>query len=99
MYRKQMIFQKIVCFMALIMAALVFMSSLGLSTDLYDALSKAVMYPGTEWEYTSVPGATVYYEMFDFNSAFTVGSIVLILVTLILFITNTHSRRKFYIVT
>ena len=97
MYKKQMLLQKIVCMMALIASALVFVSSLGLSTDLYDALSKAVYYPGTEYEYTSVTGATVYYNMFDFNSAFTVVAIGLILVNLVLFITNTHSRRKYYI--
>ena len=83
--------------MALIASALVFVSSLGLSTDLYDALSKAVYYPDTEYEYTSVTGATVYYKMFGFNSAFTKVSIGLILVTLLLFLTNTHSRRKYYI--
>ena len=97
MYRKQMLMQKIVCMMTLIVSALVFVSALGLSTDLYDAFSKAVMYPGTEWEYSSVPGATVYYEMFEFNSAFTRVAIGLILVNLVLFLTNTHSRRKYYI--
>lgn len=83
--------------MMLIASALVFVSALGLSTDLYDALSKAVMYPGTEWEYSSVPGATVYYDMFGFNTAFTRVAIGLILVSLVLFLTNTHSRRKYYI--
>lgn len=97
MYKKQMIFQKIVCFMALIMAALVFLSSLGFSTDMYDAFSKAVDYPGTEWQEERVPGAMVYYESFEFNSAFTAVSIALVIVTLTLFITNTHSRRKYYI--
>ena len=97
MYKKQMLMQKIVCMMTLIASALVFVSALGLSTDLYDAFSKAVLYPGTEWEYVSVTGATVYYDMFPFNSAFTKVGIGLILVNLILFLTNTHSRRKYYI--
>jgi len=97
MYKKQMIFQKIVCFAALIMAALVFVSSLGLSTDLYDALSKTILYPDYDLDYSSVPGSRVYYDMFGFNSAFTVVSIVLIVITLALFVTNTHSRRKYYI--
>ena len=92
-----MIFQKIVCFAALIMAALVFVSSLGLSTDLYDALSKTILYPDYDLDYSSVPGSRVYYDMFGFNSAFTVVSIVLIVITLALFVTNTHSRRKYYI--
>ncbi|MBO6302304.1 MAG: hypothetical protein J6N15_07705 [Ruminiclostridium sp.] len=97
MYKKQMLMQKIVCMASLVASALMFVSALGLSTDLYDALSKAVMYPGTEWEYSSVPGATVYYEMFGFNSAFTKVSIGLILINVVLFLTNTHSRRKYYI--
>ena len=97
MYKKQMIFQKIVCMAALIAAVLVFVGSLGFATDLYDGMSKAVDYPGTEWEYEKVPGAMIYYETFEFNSAFTVVSIVLLILTLLLFITNTHSRRKYYI--
>lgn len=82
---------------ALIMAVLVFVSSLGFATDLYDVMSKAVDYPGTEWQYEKVPGATVYYDTFEFNSAYTGVSIVLLIITLLLFITNTHSRRKYYI--
>ena len=97
MYRKQMLFQKIVCMMALIMAALVFVSSLGLSTDLYDALSKTILYPDYDLDYSSVTGSRVYYDMFSFNSDFTKVSIVLIIITLALFFTNTHSRRKYYI--
>lgn len=97
MYKKQMIFQKIVCILALIAAALVFFSSLGLSTDLYDALSRTILYPDYDLEQTSVAGSRVYYDMFSFNSAFTKASIGLILVTLILFLTNTHTRRKYYI--
>ncbi|MCR5168431.1 MAG: hypothetical protein K6C13_14655 [Oscillospiraceae bacterium] len=97
MYKKQMVFQKVVCFMALITAALVFVSSLGLSTDLYDALSKTILYPDFDLDYTSVPGSRVYYDMFGFNSAFTKASIALIVITLSLFVTNTHSRRKYYV--
>lgn len=92
-----MLFQKIVCMMALIMAALVFVSSLGLSTDLYDALSKTILYPDYDLDYSSVTGSRVYYDMFSFNSDFTKVSIVLIIITLALFFTNTHSRRKYYI--
>ena len=83
--------------MSLIMAALVFVSSLGISTDLYDALSKTILYPDYDLDYTSVTGSRVYYDMFGFNSDFTKVSIVLILITLALFFTNSHSRRKYYI--
>ncbi len=97
MYKKQMIFQKIICMAALIIAALVFVCSLGLSTDLYDALSKTILYPDYDLDYSSVTGSRVYYDMFTFNSDFTKASIVLIVITLALFFTNTHSRRKYYI--
>lgn len=97
MYKKQMAFQKIVCMLTLIAAALTFVYSLGISTDLYDALSKTILYPDYDLDYTSVTGSRVYYDMFEFNSAFTKVSIGLIIVTLILFITNTQARRKYYI--
>ena len=97
MYSKQMTFQKIVCVLALIASALVFVYSLGISTDLYDALARTILYPDYDLDYTSVEGSRVYYDMYEFNSAFTKVAIGLILVTLILFITNTHSRRKYYI--
>ena len=100
MYKKQMAFQKIVCMLTLVAAALIFVYSLGISTDLYDALSKTIAYPeyGSEYlDQTAVTGSRVYYDMFKFNSAFTKVSIGLIIVTLILFITNTHARRKYYI--
>lgn len=82
---------------ALIAAALVFVGSLGLSTDLYDALSRTILYPDYDLETTAVPGSRVYYDMFGFNSAFTKASIVLLVINLSLFITNTHTRRKYYI--
>lgn len=92
-----MAFQKIVCMLTLIAAALIFVYSLGISTDLYDALSKTILYPDYDLDYTSVTGSRVYYDMFEFNSTFTKVSIGLIIVTLLLFITNTHARRKYYI--
>ena len=97
MYKKQMAFQKIVCMLTLVAAALTFVYSLGISTDLYDALSRTISYPDYDLDYTSVTGSRVYYDMFGFNTAFTKVSIGLIIVTLILFITNTHARRKYYI--
>lgn len=97
MYSKQMTFQKIVCVLVLIASALVFVYSLGISTDLYDALSKTILYPDYDLDMTSVEGSRVYYDMYEFNSLFTRISIGLIIVTLILFVTNTHARRKYYI--
>ena len=83
--------------LALIAAALVFVYSLGMSTDLYDALARTILYPDYNLEQTSVAGSRVYYDMFSFNQTFTRVSIGLILVTLVLFITNTNVRRKYYI--
>ncbi|MBQ9541808.1 hypothetical protein [Ruminococcus sp.] len=97
MYKKQMLFQKIACMLALIAAALVFVYSLGMSTDLYDALARTILYPDYDLDQTSVAGSRVYYDMFSFNQTFTRVSIGLILVTLVLFITNTNVRRKYYI--
>ncbi len=96
MYKKQLTFQKIVCFAALAAAALVFIYSLGIMTDLYDSLYSTMRNPDDYTEST-VAGSSIYYEMQPFNSTFTQISIGLILVTLILFLTNTHSRRKYYI--
>ena len=97
MYSKQMTFQKIVCVLAIIASALVFVYSLGISTDLYDALARTILYPDYDLDLTSVEGSRVYYDMFPFNSAFTKVAIGLIIVTLVLFVTNTHARRKYYI--
>ncbi|MCX4357079.1 MAG: hypothetical protein OSJ43_12790 [Oscillospiraceae bacterium] len=96
MYKKQMIFQRIVCAAMLIAAALVFVYSLGLMTDLYDSLYTTIRSP-SNLDRTTVPGSRIYYDMQGFNSQFTNVSIILILVTLFLFVTNTHSRRKYYI--
>ena len=96
MYKKQMMFQRIVCYAMLFACALVFIYSLGLSTDLYDSLYSTMMDP-EDLSYTTVAGSQIYYEIQPFNTAFTRVSIGLILVSLILFITQTHVRRKYYI--
>lgn len=91
-----MTFQRIVCFALLIGAALVFIYTLGIMTDMYDALYSTIR-SANNLDRTTVPGSRVYYDMQDFNKAFTMVSIGMILVTLTLFITNTHSRRRYYI--
>lgn len=96
MYKKQMTFQRIVCFALLIGAALVFVYSLGIMTDLYDALYSTIR-SANNLDRTTVTGSRVYYDMQGFNKTFTIVSIGMILVTLTLFITNTHSRRRYYI--
>ena len=45
MYRKQMTWQKILCFAAIAVSAVVFLYALGLMTDLYDSLYYTMMDP------------------------------------------------------
>lgn len=96
MYKKQMKLQKILCFLALFASALVFIYSLGLMTDLYDSLYGTMKDP-SDLSNTSVPGSIIYYDMQPFNSAFLKVGLGLILLGCLLFITNTHSRRKYYV--
>ena len=93
MYKKQMILQRIVCYALLIAAAVVFVYSLGLVTDLYESL-----FPYsdvTKRKYVS--GAEIYHTIQPFNKQLTGAGIVLILSAVTLFISNTHKRRKYYI--
>ena len=96
MYRKQMTFQKILCFAALIVCAAVFVYSLGIMTDLYDSLYNTIRNP-EKLEKTTVTGSRIYYDMQGFNKSFLHFSIVQLLLAILLFITATHSRRKYYI--
>lgn len=91
-----MMFQRIVCVAILIASALVFIYSLGLMTDLYDALYGTIR-DTSDLDNSRVPGSRIYYDMQEFNRTFTVYSIVLILVNLILFVMGTNTRRKYYI--
>lgn len=96
MYKKQVSLQKILCFIAVGVSAAIFIYSLGIITDLYDALYSTMRNPNDLFQ-TSVPGSFVYYEMQGFNQSFLMYSIGMILLALLLFITNTHVRRKYYI--
>lgn len=105
MYKKQMIFQRIVCIFVLIASALVFVYSLGLLTDIYGSLAPAIDLDLSEYDengniieyYEDIKGAVIYYDMQEFNSQLTLVGIGLILVSLVLFIFCTNSRRKYYI--
>lgn len=85
----------------LAMSAIIFLYTLGILTDIYDTLYFTMSDPSdiynVEDGLTKVSGAWIYYEMQSFNGNFTNLSIGLILVTLVLFVTGTHSRRKYYI--
>lgn len=95
MYRKQMTLQRITSFLILIMAALVFVYSIGIMTDLYRGLYQASSLKPTHPNF--VPGASIYRTMQPFNRELTIASIILILSAVSLFVFRTHDRRKYYI--
>ena len=95
MYKRQLTWQKILCFAALAVSALAFFYSLGLMTDLYDSLYATMMDPDNI-EDTWVTGSQVYYHMQPYNKTLLGYSIGMILLGCLLFITSTHSRRRYY---
>ena len=96
MYKKQLQFQKIICMLCLIAAAIMFVYSLGILTEIYDGLYLATN-PNKPTDDGKVAGSTIYYQMQQFNSDFVIFSIGLILLAALLFVMNTHIRRKYYI--
>ena len=96
MYKKQMKFQKLICYTVLIACALAFFYSLGLLTDLYDSLYTMMPDP-TDASLDRVAGARIFYDMQDFNKNFTRASIITILLAVFNLIMNTHTRRRYYI--
>ena len=96
MYKKQMTAQKLLCLAAVIVSAIFFLYTLGIMTDLYDSLYDTMRNPNNVSQ-TDVPGSIVYYNMQEFNRMFLLLSIGQILLGLLLYLTNTHSRRKYYI--
>ena len=96
MYKKQMTAQRILCLAAIIVSAIFFLYSLGIMTDLYDSLYDTMRNPSNPFQ-TDVEGSIVYYNMQEFNRMFLMLSIVQLLLGALLCITNTHSRRKYYI--
>lgn len=90
MYKKQMILQRIVCYALLVAAALVFLYSLGLMTDMYDNN----FYLLSDYK---IEGTEIYLNMQDFNRSLTAVGIALILLAVSQLVTQTHKRRKYYI--
>lgn len=99
MYKKQMKLQKVVCMLVLVASVVVFLYSLGIMTDLYDALYTTISAPDNpeNTRRNPVAGAFIYYDMQGFNKSFLHMGIALILVSLLLYLTNTHVRRRYYI--
>lgn len=96
MYKKQLGLQRLLCYLAIGVSALIFAYSLGIMTDLYDTLY-STMRNVNDHSQTDVAGSIVYYDMQGFNQSFLVASIVLILLAVLLFVTCTHTRRRYYI--
>ncbi len=96
MYKKQVSLQKILCFLAIGVSVAIFIYSLGIITDLYDTLYSTMRNPN-DLTKTSVPGSFVYYEMQGFNQSLLMYGIGMILLSLLLFLTHTHVRRRYYI--
>ncbi len=96
MYKKQITFQKIVCFAALAVGALFFIYSLGIMTDLFDTLYSMIPNPNN-LDSAKVDGARIYYDMQPFNRTLLRASLGMIILSCVLFLTNTQSRRKYYI--
>ncbi len=96
MYKKQMTFQNIICYIALIAGVIVFIYSLGIMTDLYDTLYTTMTNPNDYTE-TWVPGSIVYYNMQGFNKSLLICSIIYLLLGVYLFISQTNKRRRYYV--
>ena len=95
MYKKQMILQRVACFLLLAAAALVFLYSLGIMTDVFEALFDVYEEPEGKKKY--VEGAKIFIEMQPFNKNLTSAGIILIISAVALFFFGTHSRRKYYV--
>ena len=96
MYRRQVKLQKLICLCSLISGVCVFIYALGLMTDLFTMLYNMIPDPD-ELDNARVAGARIYYDMQPFNKDLLHVSIALILISCLLFLTNTHTRRRYYI--
>ena len=90
MYKKQMTLQRVACLLSLAAAALVFIYSLGLVTDLH---YNNFAYYAENLEKPKVEGSQLFYEIQPFNSQLTTAGIVLILSALLLFVFGRREWR------
>lgn len=89
MYRKQMTLQRVLCILFIAASVLVFIYGLGFMTDVYDMLTP---YDGKTEEMRQL-----MTDMDLFDRDLVRAGIGLILVSLVLLLTNTHTRRRYYI--
>ena len=94
MYKSQMLLQRIACFVMIFACALVFIYSLGLTTDLY---GNNFAYYAEDLDYVIVEGSEIYYEIQGFNRDLTTAGLVLILLSVGLLVLKNHTRRKYYL--
>ena len=102
MFKKQMLAQKIVCYLALAAAVFLFIATIGMSTDLYQILypcvSKALGEEmGLDGAYEYVKGASVYLDIQPFNMLAVRLALALIVISLLSFVAGTNRRRKYYL--
>ena len=109
MYKKQLKIQKIVCLLAVVVAVILFLYALGIMTDLYDNLYDTLRirveedptapegYTVSASERIQDSGTMVYFDMQAFDKVFVNYSIIYIVLAALLFVTNTSTRRKYYI--
>lgn len=97
MYKFQMTLQRITSFLLLGAAALVFVYSLGVMTDVYNSFYLLSSYDPIWDPLFYVEGSDVYLKMQGFNQQLTTAGIVLILSAVSLFLFNSHNRRKYYL--
>ena len=94
MYKSQIKFQRIICFALLATAALVFIYSLCLLTDVFETTNLAHgLFPDYGIEIENID---LYLVMQDYNRMVTILGLVLIVCVVFVFAFNTHSRRKYY---
>ncbi len=98
MYKRQMKAQKILSYLLIAVAAVLFVATLGMSTDLYEILYPCYEPPKNNRPYKEyVKGAKLYADIQDFNKLAVRLAIVLIVVSLLMFISCSHTRRKYYL--
>ncbi|MBR4711797.1 MAG: hypothetical protein IKP10_07165 [Clostridia bacterium] len=95
MYKKQMKFQRIICLLAIISSALVFIYALGIMTDNHDMMYTLVP-DQNDASSELIPGAGLFVTMQPFVHWMTLTGLLLIVLSLMLLLTNTHSRRRYY---
>ncbi len=107
MYRKQMMLQRLLCILMIVVSAVVFVYALGYMTDANDMIATAALgYETNQDELDEIkqdialkkaPLRPYLEAMNSFDRDFVRISIGLIVASLILLLTNTHTRRKYYI--